>query len=233
MAIYILRNGETQGPYEESVVAGWLMTGTCSAQDLAWRHGMSGWQPLGTIPLKSKRLGGAGIVAVLAGVVILGAISLSVIVVGIWFARKTTNFNSPNTNEVYGGGGGGRVDTSPSFLLQGWIHHTAPTAATTYDFTQAHAAGRRTVEIRNWQYIGTLGWHINSSIPADYTADEDEISFSSPTAGYSREWRIVERHPDRIVMQDQRGGAPFTLFNCTASGWPDLIRASTRGCRGR
>jgi hypothetical protein len=232
MAIYILRNGEPQGPYEESVVAEWLKAGTCSAQDLAWRHGMRGWQSLGTIPLKTKGLGRAGIVAALAGVFILGAISLSVIVVGIWFARKPTNFNSPNINEAHNGGRGGRADTTPPFLLQGWIQPIAPNSVTTYDFTQTQAAGRRTVEIRNWVHMGTLGWQINGSgVPADYTADEDEISFTSPTAGYSREWRIVERHPDRIVVQDKRGGTSFTLFNCTADGWPDLIRASTRGCR--
>ncbi len=195
---------------------------------------MRGWQPLGTIPLlKTKELSGIGVVVALAGVFIFGAISLSVIVVGIWIARKPTptNFNSLNTNEVYGGGGGVQADTPPSFLLQGWIQPNASNSFTTYDFTQAQAAGRRTVEIRTWVYMGTLGWRISGNVPADYTAGENEISYSSPTAGYSREWRIVERHPDRIVVQDKRGGPSVIWFNCTAGGWPDLIRASTRGCR--
>lgn len=51
MAIYLLKNGETQGPYKESIVAGWLMNGICSPQDLACRPGMKEWQPLSTIPL--------------------------------------------------------------------------------------------------------------------------------------------------------------------------------------
>jgi hypothetical protein len=183
--------------------------------------------------LKTKGFSGIGIVVALAGVLILGAISLSVIVVGIWFARKPapTNFNSPNINGGYSSGGGGRADTTPSFLLQGWIQPNASNSFTTYDFTQAHAAGRRTVEIRTWVRMGTLGWRNSESVPADYTAGEDEISFSSPTAGYSREYRIVERHTDRIVVQDKRGGASVIWFNCAAGGWPDLIRASTRGCR--
>lgn len=257
MAIYILRNGEPQGPYEESVVAGWLKAGTCSAQDLAWRHGMAGWQPLGTIPLrKTKGLGGVGIVVALGGVLILGAISLFVIVVGFWLARKPTNFNSSinnrpvvnrstnfnspvanrtgvnrsQSNEGYRGGGGGRADTTPDFLLQGWMWPIAENSVSTYDFTQAQAAGRRTVEIRHWQRIGTLGWQSNQIYTADFTADEDEISLSSDT-GYSEQWRIAERHPDHIVVQDKRGGTSVTWFNCAAGGWPDLIRASTRGCR--
>lgn len=51
MSVYILRNGEKHGPYEEPVVADWLTNGTCSPQDLAWRDGMGDWQPLSAISL--------------------------------------------------------------------------------------------------------------------------------------------------------------------------------------
>jgi hypothetical protein len=77
MAIYILKNGERQGPYEESIIAGLLLKGTCSPQDLAWRAGMKEWQPLSAIDLqaKSKSRGSGGIlVTLLGGFVLAGSI---------------------------------------------------------------------------------------------------------------------------------------------------------------
>ena len=73
-----------------------------------------------------------------------------------------------------------------------------------------------------------LGWQSNQTYPGMYKAGEDEISISTPT-GYNEHWRIVQRHSDRIVVQDDSGNS-VTWFNCTADVWPDLIRASTHGC---
>jgi hypothetical protein len=121
-----------------------------------------------------------------------------------------------------------QTDTTPSFLLQGWIQPIASNVERTYDFTGVQAAGRRTVIIQSWQQIGMLGWQSNQTYPGMYKADEGEISISSPT-GYNEHWRIVERHSDHIVVEDDNGNS-VTWFNCTANVWPDLIRASTHGC---
>ena len=98
MAVYILRNGEPQGPYQESVVAAWLIDGTCAPQDLAWRNGIATWQPLSTIPLhKTKAPNRNIIVAVLAGLLILGAISLSFIfvMISVWKLKANSVTDSP------------------------------------------------------------------------------------------------------------------------------------------
>ena len=98
MAVYILRNGEPQGPYQESVVAAWLIDGTCAPQDLAWRNGMATWQPLSSIPLhKTKAPNRNIILVVLAGLLILGAISLSFIFVqiSVWKLKENSVTNSP------------------------------------------------------------------------------------------------------------------------------------------
>lgn len=86
MAIYILKNSEKQGPYEESIVAGWLLNGTCSPQDLAWRAGMKEWQPLSAIDLQAKsKSGGSGgiLIAMLGGFVLAGSIVVFLISQGI------------------------------------------------------------------------------------------------------------------------------------------------------
>ena len=98
MAVYILRNGEPQGPYQESVVAAWLIDGTCAPQDLAWRNGMATWQPLSTIPLRRTKAPNRNIlVVVLAGLLILGAISLSFIfvLISVWKLKENSVSNSP------------------------------------------------------------------------------------------------------------------------------------------
>lgn len=51
MAVYLLYNNEKYGPYEESMVAEWLMSGRCSPNDLAWREGMENWRPLSNFHL--------------------------------------------------------------------------------------------------------------------------------------------------------------------------------------
>jgi hypothetical protein len=86
MAIYILKNKEKQGPYEESVVAGWLMNGTCAPQDLAWRTGMKEWQPLSAIDLQAKsQFGSSGgiLIAILGGCVLAVSIVVFLISQGI------------------------------------------------------------------------------------------------------------------------------------------------------
>lgn len=59
MAIYLLKNNEKHGPFEESTIAEWLRLGRCSPDDLAWREGMVKWQPLQTFYL-TPYIGQAG-----------------------------------------------------------------------------------------------------------------------------------------------------------------------------
>ena len=47
--IYIHKNNQTFGPYEESAIRGWLQNGQCSPNDMACRQGMNQWQPLNTL----------------------------------------------------------------------------------------------------------------------------------------------------------------------------------------
>jgi hypothetical protein len=44
--IYLYRNNQQEGPFEESVIREWLQTAKCSPNDLAIREGLSEWQPL-------------------------------------------------------------------------------------------------------------------------------------------------------------------------------------------
>jgi len=75
MAIYLLKNGEKHGPYQKSVVDGWLINGTCSPQELAWRDGMKDWQPLSTVLLLPERSHSGGIlIALLGGLILVGSI---------------------------------------------------------------------------------------------------------------------------------------------------------------
>lgn len=46
MQIYIHKNNQQFGPYDQSAVTEWLRNGQCSLTDLAIREGMSEWQPL-------------------------------------------------------------------------------------------------------------------------------------------------------------------------------------------
>lgn len=49
MEIWIGRNGERHGPYEEEDVRAWLRSGQVSGSDLAWREGLADWQPLSVL----------------------------------------------------------------------------------------------------------------------------------------------------------------------------------------
>jgi hypothetical protein len=126
------------------------------------------------------------------------------------------------------GGGGGRRDTTPEFLLKGWILPIANNAVRTYDFTQAQAAGKRTVEIRSWQYIGTLGWQSNQIFTAIYEATDKKVVMTSPT-GYTENWDIISVEQTKILVN--LNGQQTYIFNCSEPGWPDLILASMKGCR--
>lgn len=50
MQIYILVNGEQQGPFTPDQVKGYLAIGQYQYTDLAWREGMTDWQPLSQFP---------------------------------------------------------------------------------------------------------------------------------------------------------------------------------------
>jgi hypothetical protein len=49
MPIYVNKNGQQSGPYEEHVVIDQLSNGSLSPNDLAIRHGDPGWKPLGEL----------------------------------------------------------------------------------------------------------------------------------------------------------------------------------------
>ncbi len=99
----------------------------------------------------------------------------------------------------------------------------------TYDFTQMQAAGKRTVEIRAWQQIGTLGWQSNQQFTAAFEADRNQISLVSPT-GYREFWKISEVNPSYMKVTDTNDRS-FYWFNCKEPGWPHLIHASMRACK--
>ncbi|MDY7225024.1 hypothetical protein [Hyalangium rubrum] len=131
-----------------------------------------------------------------------------------------------------GGGGDERRSGGepPAFLLQGWIVPTSDFTAATYDFTQIEAAGQRTVEIRTWQRIGSLGWQSMQAFTALFTVNNQQITLSSPT-GFQDVWQIIAVGQTSMTVQSQRDGTTFELFNCFAPVWPPLILASTRGCQ--
>jgi hypothetical protein len=118
----------------------------------------------------------------------------------------------------------------PAFLLQGWIWPIASNNARTYDFTQVEAAGVRSVEIRAWQYAGTLGWQSNQLFSfATYIADTRHIVISTAT-GYEENWQIVAHDATTMTLRDQATGTEVVWYNCAAQGWPPLIYASMQGC---
>ncbi len=49
MELFVARNGQQTGPYEEARVREMLARGEVSPSDLAWHSGLSGWQPLSTL----------------------------------------------------------------------------------------------------------------------------------------------------------------------------------------
>lgn len=49
MQVWIGRNGERFGPYDEGEVRQWLRDGTCRPQELGWYEGMTDWRPLGEL----------------------------------------------------------------------------------------------------------------------------------------------------------------------------------------
>lgn len=44
--IYICKNNQQFGPYDEQTVVGWIQSGQLSFDDLAWKYGMNEWTPL-------------------------------------------------------------------------------------------------------------------------------------------------------------------------------------------
>jgi hypothetical protein len=86
------------------------------------------------------------------------------------------------------------------------------------------------VEIRAWQKVGSLGWQSNQLYSyVTFTVRGDTVTMTSAT-GYSDTWTVTGTATDRINVSSTRLGT-VTIYNCTASVWPDLIRASNRGCR--
>lgn len=55
MSLYILKNGEKQGPYEDDQVLASLRCGLYAPDDRGWRAGMADWQPLSTIFTTEER----------------------------------------------------------------------------------------------------------------------------------------------------------------------------------
>lgn len=49
MEVWIGRDGERHGPYNEADVRQWLRSGQVSGEDLGWYEGLADWQPLATL----------------------------------------------------------------------------------------------------------------------------------------------------------------------------------------
>jgi uncharacterized RDD family membrane protein YckC len=49
MEVWIGREGERYGPYQEEDVRQWLRSGQVSRDDLGWREGLADWQPLSAL----------------------------------------------------------------------------------------------------------------------------------------------------------------------------------------
>lgn len=49
MEVWIGRNGERNGPYQEEQVREWLRSGQLPPDSLGWQEGMTDWQPLSTL----------------------------------------------------------------------------------------------------------------------------------------------------------------------------------------
>lgn len=88
MSIYLMRNGQKHGPFEDSVVQGWLLSGNCSPDDLAWRNGMKEWQPLRTIRFYERKSGsGLGGLITLFGLASAG-VSFALFIWGYWYVSS-------------------------------------------------------------------------------------------------------------------------------------------------
>jgi hypothetical protein len=54
MPIFIYKNKQQYGPYDDAQIAEWLRMGQCSPQDYGWREGMTDWQPLASVLAASQ-----------------------------------------------------------------------------------------------------------------------------------------------------------------------------------
>ncbi len=54
MQIYIYKNNQQSGPFDENIILGWLQTGQLSQSDFACRQGKNQWQTLGEMFLQAK-----------------------------------------------------------------------------------------------------------------------------------------------------------------------------------
>lgn len=50
MQIYLTRDGQQLGPYDEAAIRAGLQNGAFTPADLAWFEGAAGWAPLATVP---------------------------------------------------------------------------------------------------------------------------------------------------------------------------------------
>ncbi len=50
MQIYVTRNGQQYGPYDEAALKAGLQNGSFTPADLVWYEGAAGWAPLSTLP---------------------------------------------------------------------------------------------------------------------------------------------------------------------------------------
>lgn len=143
--------------------------------------------------------------------------------------QKTSPANVPNSNnqQFYGEG-----SQPPAFLLQAWITvNYAGYSVTTYDFNWLEAAGQRGLSIQGWQKIGTLGWQSNQNYSYNtfvYNSAANQVIIKSAT-GYQQQWNILKVENTQMLVESN--GEQFTLFNCSAQGWPDGIKAAMKGCR--
>jgi membrane protein YdbS with pleckstrin-like domain len=57
MGIFIHKNNEQLGPYEETEIKNFILEGRVSGEDLGWKEGMSDWKPLKELVIAPPPLG--------------------------------------------------------------------------------------------------------------------------------------------------------------------------------
>lgn len=123
------------------------------------------------------------------------------------------------------------VDTTPDFLLQAWIWPLDALSVRTYDFTQLQSNGKRTVELRAWQRIGTLGWQSNQIYSYSlFEVKGNDIAITT-ASGYRENWRIRQHSGTAMTLESLDGRGTVTWYTCKEPGWPELVLRSMRGCR--
>lgn len=120
------------------------------------------------------------------------------------------------------------VEQTPSFLRTGWIWPINGFYRT-YDFNLQTVGGVSSIEVRNWQQIGSLGGQSSQIYRnATFAATSRQLVIAT-TTGYVEAYEILQVSATEMLLRDTAGNQVI-WYNCRKPGWPDLIHASVRSC---